>query len=151
MVLLKSFDERGFVFYTNSESRKGQDLEVNPRAALTFWWDRLHRQVRIEGDVSEVSAVQSDEYFASRPIGSRLGAWASDQSREIATRAALKDRLGEVGTRFAEGSVPRPPHWFGYRIAPEAVEFWQGQRSRLHDRIRYQRAGECWVIKRLSP
>lgn len=151
MVLLKGFDTRGFVFYTNYESRKGMELDANPWASLHLWWDRLQQQIRIEGAVARVSAAQSDEYFASRPRGSQLGAWASAQSRPLASRADLERSLEEVAAKFEGGEVPRPPHWGGFRITPDRVEFWQGRRSRLHDRFHYLRAAEGWRIERLSP
>ena len=152
MVLLKGFDERGFVFYTNLESRKAEELAANPLAALLFWWDRLHRQVRVEGPVELVEEAEADAYFASRPYGSRIGAWASPQSRVIAGRASLEAKEAELRSRFPEGEpVPRPPHWGGYRVRPEAFEFWQGRRSRLHDRLRYARHGDGWRVERLAP
>jgi pyridoxamine 5'-phosphate oxidase len=151
-VLLKGFDERGFAFYTNLESRKAEELAANPYAALLFWWDRLHRQVRVEGPVELVDAAEADAYFASRPYGSRIGAWASPQSRVIAGRAPLEAKEAELRSRFPEGEpVPRPPHWGGYRVRPEAFEFWQGRRSRLHDRLRYARHGDGWRVERLAP
>jgi pyridoxamine 5'-phosphate oxidase len=155
IVLLKAFDERGFVFFTDYRSRKGAELEVNPRAALVFWWHELERQVRITGTVSRTSREDSDRYYRSRPLGSRLGAWASHQSRVIAGRGALESDLQEVERRFGEGDVPLPSHWGGYRVDPEVIEFWQGRESRLHDRIRYSRDGRPdergWRIERLSP
>ena len=151
MVLLKGVDSRGFVVYTNYESRKGIELTANPWASLHLWWDRLERQVRIEGTVSQFSAAESDGYFASRSRGSQLGAWASAQSRVIGSRAELVEGLRDVERRFSERDVPRPPHWGGFLITPNAIEFWQGQASRLHDRFRYRREGEFWVTERLSP
>jgi len=152
IVLLKAFDERGFVFFTDYRSRKGAELEANPRAALVFYWHELERQVRITGGVALTSREDSERYFASRPIGSRLGAWASHQSRVIPGRAALESDLREVEARFGDGEVPLPPHWGGYRVVPDAIEFWQGRESRLHDRIRYVReSGSGWRVQRLSP
>ncbi|MBA3553248.1 MAG: pyridoxamine 5'-phosphate oxidase [Gemmatimonadales bacterium] len=152
IVLLKAFDERGFVFFTDYRSRKGAELEANPRAALVFYWGELERQVRITGEVILVSREESERYFRSRPLGSRLGAWASHQSRAIPGRAALEADLREIEARFGDGDVPLPPHWGGFRVVPEAIEFWQGRESRLHDRIRYEREGERgWKVKRLSP
>ncbi|RKP49025.1 pyridoxamine 5'-phosphate oxidase [Trinickia fusca] len=151
IVLIKGVDERGFVFFTNYESRKGQDLAANPHASLLFYWIELERQVRIEGTVVKTSPEESDAYFASRPVGSRIGAWASEQSRVIANRAVLDAREKEFAERFGE-HPPRPPHWGGYRLVPEAIEFWQGRPSRLHDRIVYTREADGrWRIGRLSP
>jgi pyridoxamine 5'-phosphate oxidase len=151
VVLLKGFDSRGFVFYTNYEGRKGRELEENPRAALLFYWGELERQVRIEGTVSRVSEEESDAYYASRPRGSRLGAWASEQSRTVEGREALEDRIGDLEAEYEGGEVPRPPFWGGYRVWPEVVEFWQGRENRLHDRIVYRRQGGGWEIERLQP
>ena len=152
IVLLKAFDERGFVFFTDYRSRKGAELEANPRAALVFYWGELDRQVRITGRVGRTSHEDSARYFSSRPLGSRLGAWASHQSRVIPGRAALEADLREVEARFGDGDVPLPEHWGGYRVAPETIEFWQGRESRLHDRIRYSReGGGRWRVERLSP
>ena len=150
VVLLKEFDEAGFVFYTNYDSRKGQELAANPRAALLFFWPELERQVRIEGGVQKVEAAQSDAYFASRPLASRIGAWASPQSRPIPGKAWLLAQAAEMGLRH--GLNPkRPPHWGGYRVAPELYEFWQGRPSRLHDRLLYTRGADGWRRERLSP
>lgn len=151
VVLLKEFDRAGFVFFTNYESRKGRELEGAGQAALVFYWAELERQVRIEGTVARVAPAESDSYFASRPAGARLGAWASPQSRVIAGRAELDERLAAVAARFGESEVERPAHWGGYRVAPELVEFWQGRPSRLHDRIQYRLAGGGWAIERLAP
>ena len=150
IVLLKGVDARGFVFYTNYQSRKGRELDARPVAALTFLWKELERQVRIEGSVERVTAEESDEYFATRPLGSRIGAWASPQSEPIVNRAWLEIRWSELGTQHGE-TPPRPPHWGGYRVKPDYLEFWQGRRSRLHDRIAYRRAAKDWTITRLAP
>lgn len=150
MVLLKGFDAEGFVFYTNLESRKAGELAANPRASILFWWDRLHRQIRIEGTVEPVDSAEADAYFASRPHGSRIGAIASPQSRVIDGRAALEARVEELTARHPE-DVPRPRHWGGYRLRPTLLEFWQGRPSRLHDRLRYTPAGGAWRIERLAP
>jgi pyridoxamine 5'-phosphate oxidase len=150
-VLLKSFDERGFVFYTNYESRKGAEIAENPRAALAVHWPILHRQVRISGSVEKVSREESEAYFASRPRGSRIGAWASDQSSVLESREQLERRFREMQKRFAGGDVPLPDFWGGYRIDPEVIEFWQGRANRLHDRLRYTRTAGGWTIDRLYP
>ncbi len=152
IVLLKGFDERGFVVFTDYRSAKAADLEANPRAALVFHWVELERQVRITGSVTRTSAEESAEYFARRPAGSRLGAWSSHQSRVIPGRATLEAALREAESRFAGGEVPLPPYWGGFRVMPAAVELWQGRPSRLHDRIRYRREpGGRWIVERLSP
>ena len=153
VVLLKGFDEAGFVFYTNYESRKGVEIAANPQVCLNFFWAELERQVRIEGRAERVSAAESDEYFYSRDRGSRVGAWASAQSQVLPDRAALTQRVDEVMRLFSEEKdVPRPPHWGGYRVVPAYLEFWQGRRSRLHDRITYRReASGLWTLQRLSP
>jgi pyridoxamine 5'-phosphate oxidase len=150
-VLLKGYDRTGFVFFTSFESRKGAELEANPEVSALFWWTELERQVRIEGRAQRVSNAESDEYFATRPLGSRLGAWASPQSEPLPGRAALEARLGEVTARFGE-QPPRPANWGGYRIVPDTFEFWQGRENRLHDRITYRlSAGGSWAIGRLGP
>ena len=151
MVLLRGLDDRGAVFYTNAASRKGRELLENPRAALVFHWEPLGRQVRLEGHVERVDDEESDAYFASRPLPSRLGAWASDQSRPIESREALMASYAEAAARFGDGPVPRPPHWYGFRVVPDAVEFWEHGAHRLHDRIRYTRAGAGWIAERLAP
>ena len=152
MVLLKDFDARGFVFYTNMDSDKGRDLAENPRAALVFYWAPLERQVRVTGAVAQVSAADSDAYFASRSRAARLGAWASRQSSVIPSRAALEARLAEYEAVYPGEAIPRPPFWGGYRVAPRTIEFWQGRSGRLHDRLRYTARGDGgWVIERLSP
>ncbi|AUL48234.1 pyridoxamine 5'-phosphate oxidase [Bordetella trematum] len=150
IVLIKGYDERGFTFFTNYESRKGQDLLANPRAALLFFWQPLERQIRIEGVVERVAAAESDAYFASRPVGSRIGAWTSQQSQPV-TREALEAREREFKARFGD-DPPRPEHWGGYRLVPSTLEFWQGRPSRLHDRLRYRADGkQGWILDRLSP
>jgi pyridoxamine 5'-phosphate oxidase len=153
IVLLKAFDERGFVFFTDYRSRKGAELEANPRAALVFYWAELDRQVRITGEVTQTSPEESERYFRSRPLGSRLGAWASHQSRVIPGRAALEADLRQIEARFGDGDVPLPAHWGGYRVLPDTIEFWQGRESRLHDRIRYvpEAGAKGWRVERLSP
>ena len=152
MVLLKSIDERGFVFYTNYRSRKGQELISTPFASLVFLWLPLERQVRVEGAVEKLSDEEMDAYFSSRPRGSQLGAWASDQSEEVRDRQQLEDNLAQLEQRYQNQSIPRPPHWGGFLIKPDLIEFWQGRPSRLHDRICYQKSTERnWRISRLSP
>jgi len=150
-VLLKGADERGFVFYTNLESRKSDELNVNPHAALCFHWKSQGRQVRIEGGVMPVSDDEADAYFATRARGSQIGAWASDQSRPLEGRFALERRVASFTARFGIGRIPRPPHWIGYRVVPDAIEFWRQQAFRLHDRVRYVRDGTGWTIERLYP
>ena len=152
VVLLKNFDERGFVFYTNYHSHKGQELADNPQAAIAFWWAELERQVRIEGRVLKVSDRESDEYFHSRPFNSRLGAWASEQSQVIESREVLEQSLQDLKTKYENQDIPRPPHWGGFRVIPTAIEFWQGRPSRLHDRLLYSLLDDgSWQIERLSP
>ncbi|MFL5331466.1 MAG: pyridoxamine 5'-phosphate oxidase [Gemmataceae bacterium] len=150
ILLLKGCDERGFTFFTNYDSRKGQDLATNPRAALVFHWVDLARQVRIEGSVSRISEMESDQYHASRPRGSRLGAWASPQSRVIPDRSFLESKLPDLEARYPT-EIPRPPYWGGFRVVPETIEFWQGRPNRLHDRLRFTRRGDAWVRERLGP
>jgi pyridoxamine 5'-phosphate oxidase len=151
MVLLKGADERGFVFFTGYGSRKGGELEANPRAALLFHWAALGRQVRIEGSVERVSAEESDAYFATRPRGAQLAAAASRQGRVLANRAQLDEAVADLDREHADGDVPRPEHWGGYRLTPRSYEFWQHRDDRLHDRVRYTPDGEGWRIERLSP
>ncbi len=150
-VLLKGFDARGFVFYTNLESRKSAELAGNPRGALCFLWKSLRRQVRIEGTVEPVSAAEADAYFESRPRESRIGAWASDQSRQLESRAVLERRVEDATRRFGDGEVPRPAFWSGFRVAPRRIEFWQERPSRLHDRWLFVREGDAWRRSRLYP
>ena len=150
-VLLKGFDRSGFVFFTNYESRKGKELSANPHAALVFYWPELHRQASLAGDVIRVEASESDDYFATRPEQSKLGAWASRQSTILHGREELEQRVSVAAEEFAEGEIPRPPHWGGFRITPLWFEFWQGRSDRLHDRFRYQRSEAEWVIERLAP
>jgi pyridoxamine 5'-phosphate oxidase len=152
VVLLKGFDAKGFVFYTNYESAKGRAIEENPMVSLLFYWPDLERQVRVEGLASKVTAEESDQYFATRPRGSQVGAWASPQSERLETRRQLEDRFATAEQRF-EGvdPIPRPPHWGGFRVIPETMEFWQGRASRLHDRLLYTKRGQEWIIQRLAP
>jgi pyridoxamine 5'-phosphate oxidase len=150
-VLLRGLDERGFAFYTNYQSAKGQQLTERPRAALTFGWLPMHRSVRIEGGVERLPEHESDAYFASRPRAAQISAWASPQSTVIAGREALDRAVLEVEARFAGREVPRPRHWGGLVVAPERIEFWQGRSGRLHDRLRYERDGDGWRIERLAP
>jgi pyridoxamine 5'-phosphate oxidase len=151
IVLLKGVDANGFAFYTDYRSRKGAELAENPLAALTFLWKEIERQVRITGSVSRVSTHESDAYFRTRPLGSRLGAWASHQSAVLASRDELEARVQDVIGRFPDGDVPLPPHWGGFRVAPDEIEFWQGRPDRLHDRLLYRRGERGWEISRLSP
>jgi pyridoxamine 5'-phosphate oxidase len=151
MVLLKGVDESGFVFYTNLESRKGQQLLAHPKAALLFHWKSRRRQVRIEGEVSRVSDAEADAYFASRPRDARIGAWASDQSRPMKGRFELEKRVAQFAAKHAIGDVPRPPHWSGFRVVPQLIEFWQDGKFRLHDRLVYYREGGAWRTERLFP
>lgn len=152
IVLMKQVDAHGLVFFTNFESRKGQELARDPRAALLFFWAELERQVRLEGVTERVSDAESDAYFASRPRLSRIGAWASPQSAMVADRALLEERFAAIAARYPDDApVPRPPHWGGYRLLPDLFEFWQGRASRLHDRIAYRRAADAWTIERLAP
>jgi len=151
IVLLKQFDERGFVFFTNYGSRKAHELERDPRAALSLHWYEPKRQVRIEGRTEKTSRAESESYFALRPRGSQIGAWASEQSKVIASRELLEARVSEIESRFAGAGVPCPPFWGGYRVVPHTMELWQGQESRLHDRLRYTRDGAGWRIERLAP
>lgn len=150
-VLLKVLDERGFTFFTNYDSRKGRELEMNPFAALVFLWQQLERQVRIEGIVEKVTAKESDDYFVNRPLGSRLGAWASRQSDVISGRDYLEAQHAALMAKYPDGNVPRPDFWGGYRLIPDMIEFWQGRPSRLHDRIRFRKSPGGWIKERLSP
>jgi pyridoxamine 5'-phosphate oxidase len=151
VVLLRGVDDRGFVFFTNYESRKGVELELHPAAALLFFWPNLERQVRVEGSVARLGAAESDAYFARRPRGHRLSAWASPQSRVVAGRAELESEMRAAEERFAELDVTRPAYWGGFRLAAERFEFWQGRRNRVHDRIAYERSAGTWRILRLAP
>ena len=151
IVLLKEVDDRGFVFFTNYDSRKGNDLAAHPFAALVAFWEPLHRQVRIEGEIEKIAPADSDAYFASRPRGSQIGAIASPQSRPIASRAALEALVADTERAVGSGEPVRPPHWGGYRVLPDMIELWQGQPSRLHDRVRYRRDGGRWQRDRLAP
>ena len=152
IVLLKDFNSSGFVFYTNYESNKGLQIESNPYASIVFFWKELERQIRISGTVEKVAADESDAYFQSRPEGSRLGAWASPQSKVISSRKVIEDQLESYQQTYQQQAIPRPPHWGGYRVVPHTIEFWQGRSSRLHDRIQYKKeAAGNWVISRLAP
>jgi pyridoxamine 5'-phosphate oxidase len=150
-ILLKGYSERGFVFYTNYEGRKADDLEANPMCALLFYWGELARQVRIEGQADRLSEEESDSYFASRPRGSRLGTWASEQSRPVENRSVLEERVRTLETEYEGREIPRPPFWGGYRVEPDTIEFWQGRENRLHDRLLYLRNEGGWKIERLQP
>lgn len=153
MVLLKDFDAAGFVFYTNYQSRKGEQLQAHPKAALLFHWKSLKRQVRIEGPIAKTTPEEADAYFATRQRGSQIGAWASEQSRPLESRFALEKRVAEFGARYLVGAVPRPPHWSGFRLQPTLIEFWQDQAFRLHDRLEYRRtsAEAPWTTRTLYP
>ena len=151
IVLLKEVDDRGFVFYTSYESRKGHDLTVHPSAALVFFWEPMHRQVRVEGLIERVTSQESDAYFASRPRGSQLGAIASPQSQPLPDRKALEDLVTSVSHAHGDAALPRPATWGGYRVVPDMIEFWQGQPSRLHDRVRYRLLDGAWITDRLAP
>ena len=151
VVLLKDLDDRGFVFFTDYRSRKARELDANPQAALVFRWHELERQVRIVGQVERISAAASEAYFRTRPLGSRIGAWASEQSSALRDRAALEDEVARLTAKFSDGNVPLPPHWGGYRVVPDELEFWQGRENRLHDRVQYLRSDGAWRRARLSP
>jgi pyridoxamine 5'-phosphate oxidase len=151
MVLLRGLDAHGAVWFTNGRSAKGRQVAAVPHAALVAYWPQLERQLRLRGPVAPVPDAEADAYFASRPRGSQLGAWASQQSAPVPDRAALEQQVAEVARRFGEGPVPRPPHWTGYRLDPEVIEFWQGRPSRLHDRLRVRRVGTSWELERLQP
>ena len=151
MVLMKSFDETGFVFYTNLNSAKGKALKHNPLAALTFYWEPFSWQVRIQGDIAPVSDREADDYFNTRPRGSQLGAWASKQSEPLESREKLEEKFRQYDEKFTGREISRPPHWGGYRVSPHRIEFWIGRDDRLHDRFLYERSGDSWMMKRLYP
>lgn len=151
IVLLKDFNENGFVFFTNYESRKGKSLLINPKASIVFFWKELERQIRIEGVVEKISEEESTAYFTSRPIESKIGAWASPQSKAIESRTFLEERFKHYEQQFSNHAIPKPPHWGGYIIKPSRIEFWQGRPGRLHDRIEYNKNNEGWTIERLAP
>jgi pyridoxamine 5'-phosphate oxidase len=152
-VLLKGIDQRGFVFYTNTESQKGRELAANPKAGLLFYWKSLNRQVRVRGPVERVAPEEADAYFATRPKGAQIGAWASQQSRPLESRLAFEKAVALYGAKYALGTVPRPPHWSGYRVVPHAIEFWQDRPFRLHDRVEFRRSGltGAWTKTRMYP
>ncbi len=151
IVLLKGYDESGFIFFTNYQSHKGEQLQENPNACLVFFWKELERQIRITGTVEKISAAESDAYFTSRPAGSRIGAWASPQSSVIANRNIIEEKTKELEQQFVDNNIPRPPHWGGYIVKPLQIEFWQGRSNRLHDRIQYSLQKDKWIIGRLAP
>ncbi|MDH3661160.1 MAG: pyridoxamine 5'-phosphate oxidase [Alphaproteobacteria bacterium] len=151
IMLLKGVERDGLTFFTNKSGRKGGHLAANPKAALTFWWGPLQRQVRFEGTIGPVEEDEADAYFKSRPLGSRIGAWSSPQSQVIEDRTVLEEAERKISEKYADGDIPRPPFWGGYRLSPHRVEFWQGRTSRLHDRLCYRRVGDQWVIERLAP
>ncbi|CAN5688936.1 pyridoxamine 5'-phosphate oxidase [soil metagenome] len=151
VVLLKGYDENGFSFFTNYESNKGKELQANPNATLVFFWKEIERQVRIYGSVSKLNEVENDAYYNSRPRGSQLGAWASPQSKPVANRQVIEQNLIVLQEEYREGSIPRPPHWGGYRVKPDSIEFWQGRTNRLHDRLLYTKQNNKWSFVRLAP